>query len=118
MAGDAFDELILRDFDAVVFGGAAIVFEGFGARGLAAESGHGEIADFHAFGRGEENHVGWIVIERVAEAAFVDDERAEIGAFGFDGAGESGGAGADANDVVGVGVVHGGHLISVRRATA
>jgi hypothetical protein len=101
VAGDAFDELILRNVDGVVFGGAAIVFEGFGASGFAADGGHGEIADFHAFGRGEENHVGGIVVEGVAEAAFVDDERAEIGAFGFDGGGKSGGAGADADEIVG-----------------
>ena len=100
VAGDCFDFLILRDFDSVMFGGAAIVFKGFSACGLAADGGHREVADFHALGRGKKNHVGRIVIKRVAEAAFVDDQRIEAGAFGFDGAGEAGGAGADANHVV------------------
>lgn len=114
-AGDAFDELILDDVECVVFGGAAIIFEGFGARGFAAEGSHREIADLHAFGSGEENHIGWIVIERVAEAAFVDDERTKAGAFGFDGASESSGAGADADEVVRWMGVRGGHRASVRR---
>lgn len=115
MAGDALDFLVLRDFDSVMLSGAAIVFEGFGARGLAALRGHGEIADFHAFRRGEEIHVGGIVVERIAEATFVDDERAQARAFGFDGAGESCGAGTDADDVVGGVGMRSGHQASVRR---
>ncbi|MGA6955319.1 MAG: hypothetical protein WBY73_09455, partial [Candidatus Acidiferrales bacterium] len=49
-----------------------------------------------------------IVEERVAKAAFIDDERSEAFEFGFYGAGEAGGAGADADDVVG------SHIDSVR----
>ena len=100
VAGDAFDALVQMRLESVVLDGAAIVFQGLGARGLAAGDGHGQVADFHALGRGEERHVHRIVVERIAEAAFVDDERAQAGALGFDGAGEAGGAGADADDVV------------------
>ena len=99
MRSDAFVE---AQFDAVMLDGAAVIFQGFGASGLPAGNGHGQVADFHALGRGEEKHVGRVVVERIAEAAFVDDEGAHAGALGLDGAGKAGGAGADADDVVGV----------------
>jgi hypothetical protein len=39
--------------------------------------------------------VGGVVEEGVAEAALVDEDDAEAGALGVDGAGQAGGAGAD-----------------------
>ena len=88
-------------FEFVMLDGAAVILQRFGARGLPRRRRHGQVADFQELGRGEENHVDGIVVERIAEAALVDDERAHAGALGFDGAGEAGGAGADADDVVG-----------------
>ena len=102
VTADFIDGFVEPRFDSVVFHGAAVVIECLGASGLPCRDCHGQVADFHALGRGEERHVDWIVVERIAEAAFVDDERAHAGALGFDGAGEASGAGADADDVVGV----------------
>ena len=103
-AGDGLDGFVEAQFEGVVIGGAAIVFEGFGARGFCFRGGERKIADFEAFGGGEEDHVGRVVIDGIAEAALVDDEGAEACAFGFDGAGEAGGSGADGEEVVGRGV--------------
>ena len=102
VTADLIDSFVEPRFDSVMFHGAAVVVERLGARGLPCRDRHGQIADFHALGRGEERHVDGIVVERIAEAALVDDERAHTGALGFDGAGEAGGPGADADDVVGV----------------
>ncbi len=102
VTADLIDRFVEARFDSVVFDGAAVIVERLGARGLPCRDRHGQIADFHALGRGEERHVDGIVVKRIAEAAFVDDERAHAGALGFDGAGEAGGPGADADDVVGV----------------
>ena len=99
-AVDAAHALVEARFDAVVLDGAAIVFQGLGAGGLASRGGHGEVANLHALGRGEEEHVGRIVVERVAEASLVDDQGAQAGALDLNGAGEAGRAGADADDVV------------------
>ena len=100
VAGDAFDALVLMDFEFEVLDGATVVFQGFDASGLAVGDSHRQLADFHALGRGEERHVRRIVEERIAEAAFINDERGEAFEAGFDSAGEAGGAGADADDVV------------------
>ena len=102
VTADLIDGFVEPRFDSVVFHGAAIIVERLGARGLPRRDRHGQVADFHALGRGEERHVDRIVVERIAEAALVDDERAHAGALGFDGAGETGGPGADADNVVGV----------------
>ena len=100
-AVDALDALAQAQFEFVVLGELAIILQGFGARGLLGGADQGQVADLEEFGRGEENHVDRIVVEGVAEAAFVHDQDAHAGALGFDGAGEAGGAGADAENVVG-----------------
>jgi hypothetical protein len=105
VAGDGFHSLVLLDFDAVVLCSAAIVLEGFGASRLASGGDHGEVADLHALGGGEKSHVGGVVEKRIAEAALVQDERAEARTFGLYRAGEACGARADADKVVGLGHV-------------
>ena len=47
--------------------------------------------------------MGGVVEEGIAEAALVDEDGAEAGALGFDGAGHAGRAGADDEDVKGLG---------------
>ena len=110
MPVDAQDLLVETGFDAVVLDGAAVVFQGLDAGGLAAGDGHRDVADFHALGRGEEIHVDRIVEKRVAQAALVDYEGTHAGALGLDGAGEAGGAGPDADHVVSILDGHGTNL--------
>ena len=95
-AVDTLDALAQAQIEFVMLGDLAIVLQGFIARGLLAEADQRQVADLEEFGRGEENHVHRIVVEGVAKGRFVHDQDAHAGAFGFDGAGESGGAGADA----------------------
>jgi len=102
MTADLIDGFVEARLDSVVFDSAAVVVERLGTGGLPCRDRHGQVADFHALGRGEECHVDGIVVERIAEATLVDDQRAHAGALGFDSAGEAGGPGADADDVVGV----------------
>ena len=94
-ACDGFDQFVLVDVEFVVFGDAAVVFERFGARRLFVEPRHGDVADFQKLRSGEERHVSGVVIERVGEAALVDDHGAHIALFQFDGTGQAGGSGAD-----------------------
>src|ERR1039458_1842529 len=97
---DLLNAFVEARFDSIVLDGAAVIDEGFGAGGRGG-GGHWQIADFHALGRGEKRHVGRIVKQRVAEAAFVDYERAHASALGLDRAGQAGGACADADHVIG-----------------
>src|SRR5580692_7927512 len=99
-ACDAVHFFVLMNFDFEMFDGAPVIFQSFGASGLEVGDGHRQVADFHAFGRGEKSHVGRIVEQRVTEAAFIEDKRGEALEFGFDGTGQAGGAGANADDVV------------------
>lgn len=113
VAADRLDCLVEANGNFVMFDGAAIVFQRLDARGLASGDGHGQVANFHALGRGEKGHVDRIVEERVAKAALIDHQRAHARALGFDGAGEAGRAGADADDVVVVS--HRASLLSLPR---
>ena len=99
-AGDAFDAVVLADIEFVVGGDQAVVLEGFIAGGLGVGAGKGNVSDFEQLGGGEEGHVGGVVEERVADAAFVDEYDAEAGFLGFNCAGEAGGPGADDQKVV------------------
>ena len=106
-AVDALDALAQAQFEFVMLGALAIVLQGFIARGLLADANQRQVADLEQFGRGEENHVHRVVVQGVAKGAFVHYQDAHAGALGFDGAGESRGAGADAEDVVRSHVTHG-----------
>ena len=74
---------------------AAIVLQRLMPVGLLVEAGHGDVADFEQLRRGEEHHVGGVVIKRVDHAAFIDQHRAHAAALQLDSAGEPGGSGAD-----------------------
>ena len=99
LAGDRFDALVGADVELVVHGDLAVVLEGLVAGGLGIGAGERDVADLQQFGGGEEGHVRGVVEEGIAEAAFIDEDGAEAGALGFDGAGHAGGAGADDEDV-------------------
>ena len=82
-----------------MFGHAAVVLEGLGARRLLVHARHRDVADLQKFRSGEERHVRRIVVERVDDAALVDDDRVQTAALQFDAAGEAGGSGADDDGV-------------------
>src|SRR6478672_4426215 len=94
-AGDTLDGLVLAYIEGVVLGDFAVVLERFITAGLLVGAGEGHVADLKQLGRGEENHVGGVVKERVAEAALVDEHGGEACALGFNGTGEAGGASSD-----------------------
>ena len=75
VACDAVYSFVLVDFDFEMLDGASVIFQSFGASGLEVGDGHRQVSDFHALGGGEEGHVRRIVKQRVAQAAFVNDER-------------------------------------------
>src|SRR5208283_4879861 len=93
-SGDTVHALILADIELVMIGHTAIVFEGFVAVGLFIQTGHGDIPDFQQFRRGEKDHVGGIVVDRVDHAAFFDQDGADAAALELDSASQAGGAGA------------------------
>ena len=57
----------------IVLHAFAVILQRFDAGGLFRSAHEGQIADLEQFGRGEENHVHGIVIERIAQNTFVDD---------------------------------------------
>ena len=101
--GHGLDPLILADIEMIVLGDFAVVLERFLARGLLPRGAEGNVADFQQLRRGKERHVGGIVIDGIDHASLVDGHDFEAGALGFDGAGQSGGPGAD-HDHIGTGV--------------
>ena len=100
VALDAIDFLIERGLDAVMLGRSAVILQRLRARGLAARARERQVADLHALGRGEEKHVRRVVVERIAQAAFVDHQRPQACALSLDGACKTGGPGPDADHVV------------------
>ena len=98
---DALDAMAQAQIQVVVLDALAVILQGLGARGFLGGAGQRQVADLQQFRRREKDHVHRIVVEGIAEAALVDHQRPHAGAFGFDGAGQAGGAGADANQIVG-----------------
>jgi len=83
-------------FQLIVLSRLAVILECFDASRLLCRTDQRQIADFEQLRGGKENHVHRIVIERVAEATFVDDQRAHSGALGLYRTGQAGGTRADA----------------------
>ena len=92
---DAGDGVILAHVQAIELGDLAVVFQRLLARGLLLRADKGNVADLQQLRRGEEGHVGGVVIERIAQAALVHGNRGVARAPRLDGAGQAGGAGAD-----------------------
>ena len=59
-----------------MIGDAAIIFQRLRASRLFIQRRHGDVADFEQLRRGEEHHVGRVVVKRVDHAAFVDQHGA------------------------------------------
>ena len=89
VALDSLHALVLMDGELVVVGYAAIVFQRFGAAGLFADAGHGDVADLQQLRRGEEHHVGGVMVKRIHHTALVEDQRLEPAALQFDSAGQT-----------------------------
>ncbi len=73
-AHDAFVEV---DGEVVVIGGAAIIFQRFGARGLDVDTRKRDVADLQPLARREKSHVGGIVEKRIDQTALFDHEQTE-----------------------------------------
>src|ERR1700676_2045302 len=97
---NALDNFAEANFQAIVFDNLAVIFQAFGAGGLFRGTNEGEIADLEQFGRGEKNHIDGVMVQGVAKATLVDDEDAHAGARPFDGAGQAGGPGPNAQKIV------------------
>ncbi len=96
-AGDRFAQTQL---EVVVLHAFAVILERFDARGLFRRAHEGQIADLEQFRRGEENHVHRVAVERIAQHAFINDQRPKTRALGLNRAGQAGGTGANADHVV------------------
>jgi hypothetical protein len=99
IAFDAQHRLVLADIEFVVVGDAAVILEGLGASGFLIEAGHRNLADFEQFRRGEEDHVGRIVVNRIDDAAFIENDGLHVTPLQLDAARESGRTSADYDDV-------------------
>ena len=93
------NRLVLKDFQLVVVGDLAVVLQRLLPRGLGVGAGKRNVANFQQLGSGEEGHVGRVVVERVDHAAFVNVADAKASALGVDGTCQSGGTGADHQNV-------------------
>jgi hypothetical protein len=97
---------VLVNFKSEMLHRAPVIFQGFSAGRFARGSRHRQIANFHPLRRGKKVHVGWVVKQRITEAAFVDHQWPQAGHLGVNRAGEPSRAGADANNIVGIAHVH------------
>src|SRR4051794_14507074 len=76
-AVEAENPLVLVNIQPIMVGHPAIVLQSFGPAGLFIERRHRNIADLEQFGRSEENEVDGIVINRINDAAFIEEDGLE-----------------------------------------
>ena len=81
--------LVLVDIQLVVLGNSPVVLQGLSAVGLLVQAGHGDVADLEQLRRGEERHVGGVVVERVGYAALFDEDGVQAAQLEFDAAGQA-----------------------------
>ena len=79
---------------------APVVHQSLGPVGLGALADEGEAGDLEQLRRREEDHLAGESLDRVDDAALLDHDVAVAGAMQTRGAGETGGASADHDDVV------------------
>src|SRR5260370_37974936 len=87
---DTLNAFIEPQFEAIVFRSLPVVFERFIPGWFFPSTCKGEVTDFEELGSGEEQHVGRIVVERITEAAIVNNQGTHSGTLSFDGQNESG----------------------------
>ena len=85
---------VLPDVQLKVLGDTAVIFERFQPRRLSQRGGERNIANLEQLRRGEEHHVGRIVIDGIDEASLVDNQGLEARLLRFDGAGHARGTSA------------------------
>ena len=73
---------------------AAIVFKGFGARGLDIDARERKVTDLQQLTRGEEGHVGRIMKQGIHQTAFLENQQLEISPQRFNPASQAGRPGA------------------------
>src|ERR1017187_5772633 len=95
--------LVLPDLELKILRNAPVVFQRLGAIGLVVEAGHRDVADFEQLRRGEERHIGGVVIDRVHHAPLFDQHRLQAALLEFDPACEAGRPGADHQRIEGFG---------------
>ena len=73
----------------------AVILQRFFAGGFLPCRSERDFTNFQQFGSGKKQHVGRIVIERIHQAALVEDDDLKSNLLRFDGAGEAGRPGSD-----------------------
>src|ERR1700736_3968601 len=79
-AFDSFNELAQSQFQSIVLSALAIILERLGTCRFLSRTGEGQIADFKKLRRSEEHHIDRIMVERVAQATFIDHQWPQAGA--------------------------------------
>ncbi len=92
---DAGHGVVLAHVQAIELRDLAVVLQRLLARGLLLRADEGNVADLQQLRRGEEGHVGGVVVKRVDQAALVHGNHGIARALRLDGAGQAGGTGAD-----------------------
>ena len=95
LPGNRFNPLILAHIELVVLGDFAVVLQGFEAVGLGVGGAERNIADFQQLRRGEEDHVGRIVKNRVDQASLVNADDLKAGLLRLNCARQTGRSRAD-----------------------
>jgi hypothetical protein len=100
VAAESLHPLVLPHFNPEVLHSPPVIFQRLGPRRLAAGDGHRQRANLHALRRREEVHVHRIVKQRIAQAAFVNHQRAQPFDFRFNRRRETRRPRANADNVV------------------
>ena len=97
--------MVLAHIQAIELRHFAVILQRLLPGGFLLRADKGNVADLQQLRRGEEGHVGGVVVERVAQAALVHGNRGIARAPRLNGTGKAGGTGA--NDEY-VELLHGG----------
>jgi hypothetical protein len=95
------DPFVLADAQLIKLGHTPVILERLRACGLFVHGGHGDVADLQQLRRGEEHHVGGVVVNRIDDAPLFDEHGVQVPSLQLDGAGQTGGPGAYDDRVVG-----------------
>src|ERR1700744_1622077 len=99
VSGNIFDFFVLPNSEPVMIGNAAIIFQRLSAHRLFIQRRHGNIAYFEQFRRREKYELGRVVVDRIYDAAFIDNDDAHTTALQLDAARKASGSCADDYDV-------------------
>jgi hypothetical protein len=88
------------DVEATGDGYTTVVFQGLAANGLYIVAYEGDLSDLYPFGGREEGHVGGVIVQRIHQAAFLEDEVGQAGLLCFQPAGDPDGASTYNDNIV------------------